>query len=179
MKKILSIILITLLLSNGLGFSARSLNNIFSEAYSCADEKSFIILVPEFFVSLIEENNSINEKHILHSNGRIYGYIKYFNGSKVTNSSVLLWEGSSWGFSNMPDYIVNTDNNGYYEFENLSYGRYHIDPVKIGLKISEKNVILNEEKPELKVDFIAVNSKIYQQSSIIIFFILFSILAKL
>ena len=79
----------------------------------------------------------------------------------------------------MPDDITYTDSNGYYEFENLSYRMYHVNPAKIGFKIGEKNVFLNEKYPEIKVDFTAVKSEIYQQSLIILFFILLFIFIKL
>ena len=114
-------------------------------------------------------NNSTNENLIVNNNGKIYGFIQYQNGSNVQNSTILLWEGSPWGFSHLPDEISYTDSKGYYEFENLNYGRYHIDPAKPGFKIGEKNVFLNEENPEIKIDFKAVKRKIFDEQSIIIF----------
>jgi hypothetical protein len=163
---------------SGFGVSAISLRNISAQEYSSLDEYDIVILVSEILSSLTEDNNSINENSILDNNSRIYGFIKYSNGSSVINSTVLLWEGSPWGFSHMPDYITNTDSNGYYEFENLSYGRYHIDPAKIGFKIGEKNVFLNEENPERKVDFTAVKSEKYQQSLIILLLLIILIISK-
>ncbi len=172
MKKILSIILTIILVFSGFGVSAISLRNTSSQRPSSLDEYDVAILAPEIFSSLVEDNNSINENSILDNNGKIYGFIQYSNGSNVLNSTVLLWEGSPWGFSHMPDDIAYTDRNGYYEFENLSYGRYHIDPAKIGFNIGEKNVFLNEKNPERKVDFTAAGSKIFNGQSLIILLLL-------
>ncbi len=119
-----------------------------------------------------------NDFFMLDNNGKIYGNIKDINGSNVPNSTVLLWEGSPWGISRMPNDFTNTDSNGYYEFKNLSYGRYHINPAKRGFKIGEKNVFLNEKNPEKKVDFTAIRINIYKQNLIILLLMLLFILNK-
>jgi hypothetical protein len=170
MKKIHSILLTVLLVFNGFGVSVISLRNISSPKPSILCEYDSIIHNTDFLSSFSKDKNSINENYLLNCNCRIYGFIKYSNGSNVINSTVLLWEGLPWGFSNLPDDITNTDSNGYYEFENLGYGRYHIDPAKIGFKIGEKNVVLNEDNPEIKLNFTAVKSIIYE--SLIILFLL-------
>ena len=97
-----------------------------------------------------------NDYYPVNNNGKIYGYIQYSDGSKVLNSTVLLWEGSPLGWNNLPDEITYTDSNGYYEFENLKYGRYHISPNTNGFHITDKNVLLTQENPEVIIDFIAV-----------------------
>ena len=155
MKKILSIIVIAILICCSIGVQGLNFEKKYTEI----------------------KNSNLND-FLFDKNGKIYGNINYFNDSNSFNVTVLLWEGSPWGFSNLPDDITYTDSNGYYEFKNLSYGRYHINPAKTGFKIGEKNVFLSEENPERRVDFTAVKSEIYQQPLIILLFLLLLFLSK-
>jgi hypothetical protein len=89
MKKILSIIFTIILVFSVFGVNAVSSIGIYSQGFSNLDDYNDLIIFPEILSSLAN-NKQINEDSTLDNNYRIYGFIKYSNGSSVVNSTVLL-----------------------------------------------------------------------------------------